>query len=245
MSEAAVAAGRAGIAFIEGIEVSARWDEFDVHVLGYSRHFRRGVLRERLAGTQRGYQDRIRNMVRLCQSAGYKKVSWAAIRRFRARLEGAVYVSYDVARQLTQQHGLSLEQARQLTTAGGACYVPNGAWALSLAEAAEVLHAAGAVAVLAHPGLVALDAGEAVMRRLVVSLPAANIDGIEVYHPYHSKAVVSQLALAAQQHTLLVTGGSDWHGYKRYAKSDEAFGRVGLAPDEWHRLLAATSAANF
>lgn len=244
LGEAQAAAAQAGIAFLEGIEISARWDELAVHVLGYSRRFRREVLREGLAGTRRGYRERIQEMARLCQAAGYKMASFTAVQHGRAHLVEPAYVSYDVARLLTEQHGLSVTQAWHLTTAGGACNVPYGSWALSLPEAASLLHAAGAIAVLAHPGLVALDAGEAVLQRLVAALPAARFDGIEVFHPYHSKAMVSHLTHIAQQHNLLVTGGSDWHGPGRYSESDEVFGRVGLELALWQKVLAAMPAAN-
>jgi hypothetical protein len=73
------------------------------------------------------------------------------------------------------------------------------------AEAIALLHAAGGVAVLAHPG----RGGDP------AALPAllrAGLDGLEVWHPSHSEADRATLGALARRHRLLQTGGSDNHG---------------------------------
>lgn len=238
VSEAAGAAETAGIQFVEGIEVSARWENVDVHVLGYSRGFKREVLREGLRDTRLGYAGRVRAMVQRCRALGYDGVTWEAVQQRRAHLTDPAYISYDVARLLTKKHGVSADEARRLTTSGGECYVPYGEWALSLRKAAAFLHEAGGAALLAHPGLVAADAGEAVLWRLLAALPAAGLDGIEVFHPYHDAALTARLLGYARRQRWLVGGGSDWHGPGRYAKSDAVFGKMGVEETAFAALMA-------
>ncbi|MDR2753459.1 MAG: PHP domain-containing protein, partial [Oscillospiraceae bacterium] len=72
-------------------------------------------------------------------------------------------------------------------------------------EVLEAIHAAGGVAVLAHPGK-----NEAVA--MLDKLMKAGLDGIEVFHNANSRELQKQLLSMAQGESLLVTGGSDFRG---------------------------------
>lgn len=237
VDKARVAAAQRGVRWVEGIEVSARAAGWDVHLLGFSRDFDRGVLREGLRETLAGYEVRMREMVARCQAAGYNRVTVPAVKRRRAGQSSPCYLSYDVACVLVSEHGLTAEAARRLTTGAGVCAVPYGDWALTAAAAMRLIAAAGGVAVWAHPGLVLRDAGEQVFVRVWKLMAAAGVAGLEVYHPYHDAALRQRFAALAAAQDLLVTGGSDWHGKQRYAKTDEAFGKVGVGEEEFERLL--------
>lgn len=93
----------------------------------------------------------------------------------------------------------------------------------------DVIHRAGGLASLAHPGRTRIDAR-------IPDLAAAGLDAIEVYHSDHDAAAVERYRAMARELDVLVTGGSDFHG-------DPARGvRPGSAtlPDEqWQRLRAA------
>lgn len=73
------------------------------------------------------------------------------------------------------------------------------------AEAIELIHGAGGVAVWAHPRPDALATD-------LVRMIDWGLDGIECYRPRNTGAEIQYLEGTAQQHGLLVTGGSDWHG---------------------------------
>jgi 3',5'-nucleoside bisphosphate phosphatase len=73
------------------------------------------------------------------------------------------------------------------------------------AEAIALIHAAGGVAVWAHPRT---DAFTAELPRMI----EWGLDGVECYRPRNSGAEIQHLEGTAQHHGLLVTGGSDWHG---------------------------------
>lgn len=238
ISEARAAAQRLAMQFIAGIEVTALYSRWSVHLLGLGHTLDAAVLREGLQRTREGYRQRTMHMVNLCHQAGYMDVSFDAIVARRAQQTEPCYMAYDVARELHKKHGLTVQQARRLVVAGGPCHVPYGSWALAPQEAISLIHQAGGVAVLAHPGFVVFDGGSLDdMRGLISVLIAAGLDGLEVLYPYHDAHMVSELRLLAQQHGLIVTGGSDWHGPGRYVKSDEQFGKVGVPEEDFQMLL--------
>ncbi|NWG19863.1 MAG: PHP domain-containing protein [Chloroflexi bacterium] len=82
---------------------------------------------------------------------------------------------------------------------------------VSVAEVIAVAHGCGGVAVLAHPGrskgIYAIPATSDDIAAMVT----AGLDGLEVYYPAHRPEQVEQYTRLAQQHGLLITGGSDSH----------------------------------
>ncbi|WP_230077230.1 hypothetical protein [Brevibacillus sedimenti] len=60
---------------------------------------------------------------------------------------------------------------------------------------------------LAHPGLYDDD-------DLVQELIAFGLDGIEVWHPDNDAAERERYRTWAEQHGLVMTGGSDFHGWR-------------------------------
>ena len=79
---------------------------------------------------------------------------------------------------------------------------------MSGAEALELIHQAGGVAVLAHPGLNRTD-------EVIQGLVEAGMDGIECYHTKHPTATTERYLKIADRFHLLVTGGSDCHGMNK------------------------------
>ena len=76
---------------------------------------------------------------------------------------------------------------------------------LSLADAIGMVHRAGGIAVLAHPG------ASATPERLK-ALAALGLDGVEVRHPSHDDAEVGRILALTERLGLVPSGGSDWHG---------------------------------
>jgi predicted metal-dependent phosphoesterase TrpH len=75
----------------------------------------------------------------------------------------------------------------------------------SALEAIALIHQAGGVAVMAHPGLNRSD-------EIIPELVVAGLDGIECFHSKHSAGTAHHYQQMAAKHGLLVTGGSDCHG---------------------------------
>ncbi len=73
-------------------------------------------------------------------------------------------------------------------------------------QAIQAIHGANGVAVLAHPA-------RSQAQPLVTHLAQAGLDGLEAFYAGHSPQERADLCQLAEQYGLLVTGGSDFHGY--------------------------------
>jgi len=71
-----------------------------------------------------------------------------------------------------------------------------------------LIHRAGGVAVLAHPGLTGVDQD-------IPALVGMGLDAIEVYCADHTPEQEQRYLGIAQRHGLLVSGGSDCHGHHK------------------------------
>lgn len=91
------------------------------------------------------------------------------------------------------------------------------------------IHEAGGIAVLAHPPVYHSE-------ELLDELITLGLDGVEVWHPYHSPEQTQQLLQLAQHHGLVTTGGSDFHGM--YARSARPLGSTSAPDDAVAALLA-------
>ena len=79
----------------------------------------------------------------------------------------------------------------------------------SIQEGISLIRDCGGVPVWAHPYLFRGGKVEEVLPELV----AAGLLGLEVYHPHHGNNKVNRLQELCQKYNLLMTGGTDYHGY--------------------------------
>ena len=77
---------------------------------------------------------------------------------------------------------------------------------LEVEDIIGLIKAAGGTPVLAHPKLIGDD-------RLVEELCCRGIEGLEVFYPQHDEADTARYLDMAKRYQLLVTGGSDYHGF--------------------------------
>jgi predicted metal-dependent phosphoesterase TrpH len=75
----------------------------------------------------------------------------------------------------------------------------------TLRQVAELVHGAGGLLVAAH-------LGERGQEEALRAFMGEGLDGVEVRHPSHSKAVEARLHKVARRLNLAISGGSDWHG---------------------------------
>jgi hypothetical protein len=115
---------------------------------------------------------------------------------------------------------------------GRPAWVPKAK--MSALEAIELIHQAGGLAVMAHPGLNKTDES-------IPDLVAAGLDGIECFHTKHNAATAERYQKIAREHDLLITGGSDCHGL---SKGKPLIGTVKLDYEHVVKLYAAKKAAD-
>jgi predicted metal-dependent phosphoesterase TrpH len=95
------------------------------------------------------------------------------------------------------------------------------------AEVVSLVHDAGGVVSVAHPGKLKSDA-------LIEPLAEAGLDAIEAHHPDHDVIATAQYRARAAGLGLLVTGGSDFHG--RESGRVDAMGKVTLPAADFAKL---------
>lgn len=93
---------------------------------------------------------------------------------------------------------------------------------LTIKEAIEMIHQAGGVTILAHPG----PHGT---RERVQQFVEAGGDGLEVRHPGHTADDVARLGALVEHFRLVPSGGSDCHGA---VEGPRALGSIRV-PGEW------------
>ncbi len=91
---------------------------------------------------------------------------------------------------------------------------------LYCARAIEIIDGAGGIAVLDHPFILKTKRKE-VLEDLIITLKKMGLRGLEVYYPDHSSADTDYYSMLARRHGLLMTGGTDFHGF---IKSDIEMG---------------------
>ncbi len=99
----------------------------------------------------------------------------------------------------------------------------------TVAEAIELIHSAGGVAVWAHPFW---DVSEPdTVRAMLERFAGLGVDGVEAFYPTHTAEQVALLCAVAEELDLLTTGSSDFHGseHKTFA-GFRAFELYGHAP---------------
>lgn len=211
---AAQAEGRArGVEVIAGIElsVSEREGARALHVLGLFLDPEHAGLRARLAAAHEARARRGAAIVAKLRESGVA-IELAAVQR----IAGAGSLGRPhVARALVDA-GVCRdadEAFEKWLRRGRPAYVPNSAF--SAREAIELVHAAGGVAVLAHPPLSSGVDAPGGLEGFVESLIPLGLDGVEVWHPNHRPGSIKRLRKVARNYGLVETGGSDFHGEDR------------------------------
>lgn len=81
---------------------------------------------------------------------------------------------------------------------------------ISAEEGIELIHGAGGLAFLAHPGVYALP--PRILDNMVFKLARAGLDGVEVYYSDHLPTDTAFLKRLVDEYDLLASGGTDFHG---------------------------------
>lgn len=200
LHDARAAAELTGIGFVAGVELSAVERDTETHILGlHLSDF--AELETRLVELR---DMRVRRAVRIVERLNALGVALTMDAVLRQAAGGAVGRPH-VARALIAAGVVAdfREAFERYLGNGRAAYVPKDQ--LSIGDAIGLIHRAGGLAVLAHPG------GGCPKDR-VAALAAAGLDGLEVLHPSHSWDDARRLDAYATEFGLVRSGGSDWHG---------------------------------
>ena len=203
LAEARMAADRLDVRVVNGIEITAVEDGRDVHILGYfidsGSEALAGFLRD-----QRGDRiRRVREMAERLDALGYPIDVEAVLDKTRhsSRSVGrpAIADALVAAGHATDRN----DAFSRLLGRGCPAFVPRRG--VGGEEVIRVIHAAGGIASIAHPGILDQDS-------LIPSLVDAGLDAIEVWHCDHTPEHQARYGDLADRFGLARSGGSDYHG---------------------------------
>jgi 3',5'-nucleoside bisphosphate phosphatase len=195
------AAASTKLEVLAGVELSSEDERTDRHILGYLLDTENKPLQDVLAELRNARTSRADRMVRKLAALG---VDIPIERVYAVADKGSVGRPH-VARVLVEKGYVgSLQEAfDRYIGDDGPAYVPH--YRLEPARAIDVIHGAGGVAILAHPG------HYEDYRMVVADLVPIGLDGLEVYYPDHMPDIVRDLEVLARQYNLAMTVGSDFH----------------------------------
>jgi len=200
VAEAAAAGEQLGVRVVPGVELSATDADREVHLLGL--HIERPTALE----------DPLRT---------FRESRYVRAQQIVAKLnERGIPIAFDDVLALSGDAAIGRPHLARVLIEGGwardsrdafdrylgagrPAYVPKHR--LSVAEAIDLVHAGGGLAVLAHPGPMG-------RREIVERFVGFGLDGLEVRHPGHSNEDAMRIGTLVEFFGLIPSGGSDWHG---------------------------------
>ena len=225
LAAASEAATAFGLLLVDGVEVTAIEHGRDTHVLGYFVDPTDQAFVAFLATQRQARVTRIREI-------GERLARLGAPVDVEALLVGRDGGEYAIGRPALAAALIAAGHARNSSDAfdrflgqDGAAFVPRTG--PCVIDAIAALHAAGGVAVLAHPAISRCD-------DRIAEWAGAGLDGVEVYHSEHDDETAARYLKVARSLHLLVTGGSDYHGDERADRT--RLGRVTLPVADFERL---------
>jgi predicted metal-dependent phosphoesterase TrpH len=225
--EAAPLAAQAGIELIPAIEFTCRWEgegapagNIDIDLLGYFMDWNALAFQIREHAALDDIRARVSDLCAAITAdgcpiapadlladnpryAGFVQLIRVAVRKKNA-------ADWDEALAQIDRHWPAVRRS-----------------AFTIQDMNAVIHAAGGVAVLAHPTVITDHSRGWIGAGHLARLAAAGLDGLEIYHHRLDQAARNHFLTLTQQFGLLVTGGSDEHGwYKPYQR----FGQEPVTP---------------
>ena len=200
LAPAREAGAQLGMRVLNGVELSAVEGDLETHILGLHMS-ELGEMEHRLVGLREMRVTRAARMVERLNQLGVAVTIESVLQQAAGGAVGRPHV----ARALIAGGWASdfKEAFDRYLGNGKAAFVAKDK--LAIAEAIGLIHRAGGLAILAHPGSLGT-------RDRVAALVAAGLDGLEILHPSHTWDDSQRLDALASELDLVRSGGSDWHG---------------------------------
>lgn len=206
---------------VPAVEMSSILNDLDIHILGYYIDHHSGELLEYLSEFKAFRAERVKKILVNLSVDGVK-------------------LDYERVKSLAQNGSLGRPHIAEALKERGYVNSINEAFVRYLGyhspyyepkmditpkEVIQKIKRAKGVPVVAHPGAM-------ISTGLLYQLIMDGCAGIEVWHPEHSKRQEQELSELAIKNGLLMTGGSDYHGYR----SGNQIGRWGCRESDMAEL---------
>jgi len=189
-----------GIEVVPGVEFSSQIDGVDIHILGYFIDTGNTGFTNRLQQIKKARYVRAQKIVRNLNHQGVDL-------RFETVLniagEGVLGRPHIAAAMLKEELVYSFKEAfDKYIGYDSPAYVEK--FRMHPREVFALIHGAGGIAVLAHPGVTGVD-------ERIPEFVADGLGGIEVFHSEHGASDERRYKRICRKNNLVMTGGSDYH----------------------------------
>lgn len=201
----AIEYARNKIEVIPAVELSANIGNIDIHIIGYYIDYSSDEFLDYLEKFKQYRFQRAKRIVEKLICAGIK-IEFEQVRQI---AKNSAMGRPHIAEALMESgyvRSISEAFSRYL---GYHCLYYEPKKEVSPKEAIERIKRSNGIPVIAHPGMLKTKS------ELIYKLIGDGALGIEVWHPEHTPRQVDDFYEIAMKHGLLITGGSDFHGYPR------------------------------
>lgn len=232
--EAAETGKELGIEVVPGVEISTLYDGTEIHMLGLWIDPNYPDLQKQLERQRNIRAERNKMVIKLLNQLGIQISLDEVLKKGEVQGKEVNVGRPHIAEVLVDKgFAVSVDEAFDLYLARGkmAYATPDR---ISPFDAIELIHEAGGVAVVAHPGIYDRD-------ELLSKLIEAGLDGIEYHHPDHKEEEVEKYLTFAKEHHLLISAGSDFHGARQNIMYHADLGTCTVSKEQFEALKARKS----
>ena len=191
---------------IPGIELSTEYNGRDIHIVGLFIDYENPVFLEHLAEFCASRDRRNEKMAARLTEAGCP----ITMEELTEAFPDAVITRAHFARLMMQKGYIQQikEAFEKYIGDNGPCFVPREK--VTPWDGVRLIREAGGLAVLAHPVLYHMN--EHALHKLLFPLKDAGLTAIEGLYATYNHADEAMVRRLASRHSLLLSGGSDFHG---------------------------------
>lgn len=200
-----------GIKVIPGIEFSTEYNDEELHILGYFIDINNKELNFAINNLMKSRVERAERIIEKLKFMNIN-ISLSDI------LKGN---NYSVGRGNIAKAMVNKGCARNHKEAfcnylmkGKPAYVKGKR--LNFKDVLDIINNSGGIAFLAHPGRIYRSIET---ENIIKILKCHGMKGIEVYHPSHTKDEINKFYNLSKKYKLLISGGSDFHNFKKDGNS--------------------------
>ncbi|OUS31528.1 hypothetical protein A9Q99_02870 [Gammaproteobacteria bacterium 45_16_T64] len=195
-----------GVNVMAGVEISSRWSNQDIHIVGLNVDTEAPALVALLQQQEAFRVERAVGMGEKLSKLGFPEIYDLAVSNANGHVPGRPHFAKAM---VDQGHCKDMDKVFSKFLGNGKKAFVKTEW-VSVAGAVSVIKESGGVAVLAHPGKYKLTRMK--LSRLVAAFSEAGGEGIEVSTGTQNKEQSQTAAALAKEFGLYCSTGSDYHG---------------------------------
>jgi predicted metal-dependent phosphoesterase TrpH len=210
---------------IPGVEISAKYKECEVHILGYYIDIYNQRLKSEIEKLHNSRINRSKEIIYNLNKFGID-----------LDIDQLLATNSTIGRgniaQMMVDKGYVADYKAAFNSylSKGKCAYVEGE-KLDYKEVLSLINECGGISVLAHPGKIYKNIG---IESIIKEFKSYGMKGLEVYHPSHSIEQRNYFYNLSKKYKLLITGGSDFHSYE---KSKFTIGSNGINEELLNKLI--------